>query len=150
MESRKFNNQDLEQIRRICEEAGIKLTHQRLEIFKELMAATDHPSAEDVHKRLQERMPTVAIDTVYRTLATFDELGIVRKLHLANKRNLFDINLTPHHHFVCDRCRAVEDVYWPDFDNISLPDTVTDKRKVQSRHLELHGLCNACLEKNGE
>ena len=70
-----LNNQDLEHIRRICEGAGIKLTHQRLEIFKELMTAQDHPSAEDIHRRLQKKMPTVAIDTVYRTLATFDELG---------------------------------------------------------------------------
>ncbi len=150
MERRKFNNRDLDQIRRICEDAGIKLTHQRLEIFKELMTALDHPSAEDVHIRLQERMPTVAIDTVYRTLATFDELGIARKLHLINKRNLFDINLTPHHHFVCDHCRKVEDVYWPNFDTVTLPEVVADIGKVRSRHLELHGLCNTCLEQNGE
>jgi len=150
MERREFNNQDLDRIRRICEEADIKLTHQRLEIFKELMSGMDHPSAEDVHSRLQVRMPTVAIDTVYRTLATFDELGIARKLHLANKRNLFDINLTPHHHFVCDRCRKVEDVYWPDFDKTSLPEAVTGIGKVRSRHLELQGLCKSCVEQNLE
>lgn len=150
MERQKFNNRDLDQIRRICEDAGIKLTHQRLEIFKELMTAMGHPSAEDVHIRLQERMPTVAIDTVYRTLATFDELGIARKLHLINKRNLFDINLTPHHHFVCDCCRKVEDVYWPNFDKVTLPEAVADIGEVRSRHLELHGLCNTCLEQKGE
>ena len=145
-----FNQQDLEQIKRICEDAGIKLTHQRLEIYKELMAATDHPSAEEVHVRLQERMPTVALDTVYRTLATFDELGIARKLHLANKRNLFDTNLVPHHHFICDRCRKVEDVHWPEFDTSALPAEVSGMGRVSSRHLELHGLCRECLEKEGE
>ena len=150
MEKWKYNNQDFDRIRRICEEAGIKLTHQRLEIYKELMSATDHPSAEEVHNRLLERVPTVALDTVYRTLATFDELGIARKLHLANKRNLFDVNLTQHHHFVCDHCRKVEDVYWPDFDKTILPETVADIGKVRSRHLELHGLCNTCLKQSGE
>jgi Fur family peroxide stress response transcriptional regulator len=142
----KFHRQNLEKIKQICEEAGIKLTHQRLEIFKELMAATDHPSAEEVHRRLQERMPTVALDTVYRTLATFDELGIARKLHLANKRNLFDTNLAPHHHFICDRCRKVEDVYWPEFDRTDLPAEISGIGRVRLRHLELHGLCSACLE----
>lgn len=150
MEQREFNNQDLEQLKRICDEAGIKLTHQRLEIFKELMTATDHPSAEDVHSRLIKRMPTVAIDTVYRTLATFDELGITRKLHLANKRNLFDINLAQHHHFVCDSCRKVEDVYWPDFDKTTLPEEIAGIGEVRSRHLELHGLCNTCLAQKQE
>ncbi len=150
MERQGFNNKSIDQIRSICEEAGIKLTHQRLEIFKELMIATDHPSAEDIHVRLQKKIPTVALDTVYRTLATFDELGITRKLHLANKRNLFDVNLTQHHHFVCDRCRKVEDIYWPDFDNTTLPETVVGIGKVRSRHLELHGICNTCLEQNKE
>jgi Fur family transcriptional regulator, peroxide stress response regulator len=150
MNRRKFSNQDLDRIRGICEEAGIKLTHQRLEIFKELMTAADHPSAEDIHRRLQKRMPTVAIDTVYRTLATFDELGIARKVHLANNRNLFDTNLTPHHHFICDRCRKVEDIYWPDFDKASLPEQVSGIGQVRSRHLELNGLCNTCLELNGK
>jgi Fur family peroxide stress response transcriptional regulator len=150
MDTREFNNQDLDRIRRICEAAGVKLTHQRLEIFKELMAVTDHPSAEDVHMCLQGRMPTAAIDTIYRTLATFDELGIAKKLHLANKRNLFDINPIPHHHFVCDRCRKVGDVYWPDFDKTSLPEAVVGIGKVRSRHLELHGLCNTCLEQTEE
>jgi Fur family peroxide stress response transcriptional regulator len=40
----------------------MKLTHQRLEIFKELLAAKDHPSAELIYKKLQKRMPTIAMD----------------------------------------------------------------------------------------
>lgn len=148
MASATLNNQDVDQIKRLCEEAGIKLTQQRLEIFKELITANDHPSAEDIHQRLQQRMPTVAIDTVYRTLATFDELGVARKLQLANNRNLFDTNLVPHHHFICDHCRKVEDVYWPEFDKTSLPEHVSDIGQVRTRHLELHGLCTACLEQN--
>ena len=150
MTNAELNNQDLEHIRRICEGAGIKLTHQRLEIFKELMTVQGHPSAEDIHRRLQKKMPTVAIDTVYRTLATFDELGIARKLHLANNRNLFDTNLAPHHHFICDGCRKVDDIYWPDFDRIALPEEISGIGQVRSRHLELHGLCTACLEQSGE
>ena len=34
-----------------CRKAGLKLTHQRLEIYKEIAAATDHPSAEDLYRR---------------------------------------------------------------------------------------------------
>ena len=144
------NHQEIEQIKRLCEKAGIKLTHQRLEIFKELMTATGHPSVEDIHKRLQQRMPTVAIDTVYRTLATLDELGVTRKLQLANIRNLFDTNRALHHHFVCDRCRKVEDVYWSEFDLAPLPEGISGIGQVRSRHLELHGICTACLGKAGE
>ncbi len=138
---------ELNKIRKLCDQAGMKLTPQRLEIFKDLLSQKDHPSAEDVHRRLQVRMPTIALDTVYRTLATFDELGVVRKLHLANKRNLFDINLDQHHHFICTRCKQVEDIYWPEFDKANLPESVSTLGSIQARHLELHGICNQCLNK---
>lgn len=142
-----LTEQQVERFRQLCNDAGMKLTHQRLEIFKELLAAKDHPSAESVHKRLQDRMPTLAIDTVYRTLSTFDELGLIKKLHISNDRTLFDSNIDQHHHFVCSRCKKVEDIYWPDFDQTALPEDIDKIGAIQARHLELHGVCSECMEK---
>lgn len=139
------NTQQLKDLKRICDDAGIKLTHQRIEIFKELTTSKDHPSAERIHQRLQKSLPTIAIDTVYRTLATFEELGILKKLHIMNERTLFDANMEQHHHFVCSRCKSVQDIYWPDFDNSLLPQRLSECGEIQSRHLELHGLCKNCL-----
>ncbi len=147
MENKKFNKQDFEQLKRLCNDAGIKLTHQRLEIFTELMAVNDHPSAELIYKRLHKKLPTIAIDTVYRTLATFDELGLVKKLRIMNERTLFDTNLVVHHHFICTHCKRIKDIYWSDFDNTILPEVVEGMGKIQSRHLEIHGICNNCLVK---
>lgn len=141
-----MSRQNIDRFKQICDDAGIKLTHQRLEIFKELLTASDHPSAELIHSRLQKRMPTIAIDTVYRTLTTFDKLGIVKKLHVANERTLFDTNIEPHHHFICIQCKKVGDLYWPDFDKSTLPDNIEKLGRVNSRHLELHGICTECIE----
>ena len=55
----------------ICEEEGLKLTHQRLEILRELDKATDHPSAETIHKRVQARIPTISLDTSTGDLYAF-------------------------------------------------------------------------------
>ena len=145
-----FSQQDHNRLKQLCENAGMKLTHQRLEIFKELLAVKDHPSAEMIHNRLKDTMPTIAIDTVYRTLATFDKLGLIRKLHVSNDRTLFDINIEPHHHFICSQCKTVEDIYWPDFDHSTLPEAVAKIGKVQSRHLEVHGICNDCVNKSNK
>jgi len=147
MTDKTLSKQQLDHLKQICDEAGIKLTHQRLEIFREIVSACDHPSAELIHKRLQKKMPTIAIDTVYRTLATFDELGIVKTLHVMGERALFDANLKQHHHFVCTRCKAVQDIYWPEFDNSMLPEKTGHMGKIQSRHLELRGICKRCMEK---
>jgi Fur family transcriptional regulator, peroxide stress response regulator len=146
MKAKQLNSKQIKYLKSICDKADIKLTHQRLEIFREVMSSSDHPSAEHIHKRLQSTLPTLAIDTVYRTLATFDELGIVKKLHVMNERTLFDANLDKHHHFICTRCKVVEDLYWDDFDNAKLPESARNIGMVQSRHLELHGLCKRCLD----
>lgn len=146
MTGKTLGKQQLADLKEICEETGIKLTHQRLEIFKKIMSAYDHPSAEVIHRRLREKLPTIAIDTVYRTLATFDELGIVKKLQVMGEGALFDANLDRHHHFVCTRCKGVEDIYWPEFDNSLLPEKAGRMGQVQSRHLELRGICNRCLK----
>jgi Fur family transcriptional regulator, peroxide stress response regulator len=145
MTIKELSKQQIEHLKHLCYESGIKLTHQRLEVFRELLSASDHPSAENIHKRLHKKLPTIAIDTVYRTLATFDELGLIKKLHVMNERTLFDTNLDIHHHFICTRCKKVEDIYWSDFDKIMLPAMVEQMGRVHSRHLELHGICKSCL-----
>ncbi|MBC8317138.1 MAG: transcriptional repressor, partial [Desulfobulbaceae bacterium] len=58
----------LRDFEKACRKANLKITHQRLEIFRELAKALDHPSAESLYKRLQKKLPTLSLDTVYRTL----------------------------------------------------------------------------------
>jgi Fur family peroxide stress response transcriptional regulator len=146
MEAAKLSQQQYEFLKEACERAGIKLTHQRLEIFREAVNSPDHPSVEVMYKRLKERMPTLALDTVYRTLSTLAELGVVRKLNLTGRQSFFDANLAQHHHFVCSECGRVEDIYWPEFDSSRLPGGLDKVGRIQARHLELHGLCNECLK----
>ena len=67
----------LEGFKAACKRAGVKLTHQRLEIFQEVAASVEHPDADMVFRAVQKRMPTVSLDTVYRTLSLLSDLGIV-------------------------------------------------------------------------
>lgn len=146
MVQQSLSTQYLEDLKKICDESGIKLTHQRLEIFREMMLSSDHPSVEIIYERLNKRIPTIAIDTVYRTLATFDELGVIKKLHVMGERALFDINLDQHHHFVCTRCKSVQDIYWPEFDSTNPPEAAKQMGQITSRHLEIRGICKDCMK----
>ena len=144
MSDKLFSKKHIDFIATICSEAGIKLTHQRLEIFREIIRSDDHPSAEVLHDRLKKRNPSLAIDTVYRTLATFEQLGLINKLHVMGERALFDKNLDQHHHFVCTKCKRVHDIYWPEFDSSAPPAEVTKLGNITSQHLEIRGICNKC------
>ncbi|MDO8986952.1 MAG: transcriptional repressor, partial [Coriobacteriia bacterium] len=59
---------------------GLRLTHQRLEIVREIAGTDQHPDVERIYARVRERVPTVSLDTVYRTLAALVELGLVRRV----------------------------------------------------------------------
>ena len=145
-----LSKQQVSNLKRIFHNAGIKLTHQRLEIYKVMTSVCDHPSAETIYSRLQITIPTIALDTIYRTLATFEKLGIVKKLDIIGERALFDANLEQHHHFVCNRCLAVHDIYWPEFDNSIFPDPTDVMALTHSRHIELRGICTCCIEEIDE
>ena len=53
------------------------MTHQRTEVFREVAGAVDHPDAEAVDRRVRKRIPSISLDTVYRSLWLFSELGLV-------------------------------------------------------------------------
>ena len=76
-----------------CREAGLRLTHQRLEIYSELELACDHPTAEIIHQRIRKKMPTISLDTVYRTLATFARHGLINKVETVESRSSHSVAL---------------------------------------------------------
>ncbi len=141
------HDRSLEMLRDLCRQAGIKVTHQRLEIFREISSAKDHPSAEVLYERLKRRLPTISLDTVYRTLATFEGLGLIKKVHLLSDQTRFDPDTGVHHHFICARCRKIIDFDWPDFDAVRPPGQTGKFGRVLAQQAELLGICKECLEK---
>lgn len=124
--------------------SGVKLTHQRLEIFRELAANQDHPDVETVFRAVRVRVPTVSLDTVYRTLWLLHELGLITTLGPRRDGIRFDVNLERHHHFVCVRCGLVRDFESDALTELPLPDGLTELGEVLDARVEVRGVCGAC------
>ncbi len=124
MQDSKSDLQILNRFRQLCQRFGIKLTYQRLEIFRVLLSSNNHPSAEEVYERVKEKVPTISLDTVYRTLSTFEQLGLIRKIHGPDDRARFDPNNKKHYHLVCLKCYKITDFEWPELDNLSPPESI--------------------------
>jgi Fur family peroxide stress response transcriptional regulator len=134
----------------LCRRAGLKLTHQRLEIYRELASTYDHPSAEDVYTRVQKRIPTISIDTVYRTLLTFEHFGVAARVHAFDGQARFDADVSPHQHLACTRCKSIRDFDWEAFNQMKPPAKTKKWGKVKSKHAVLKGVCKECLKKDGK
>jgi len=126
-------------------EKGLRVTHQRMEIFHELAATDEHPDAETVYQRVSERVPAVSRDTVYRTLATLEEHGLVTRAGVLGGPARYDANTEPHHHFVCTVCGAVKDFRSAAFDGLSIPRSARALGRVASAHVQVRGVCLDCL-----
>ena len=122
----------------------MKLTHQRLEILREIEGAEDHPDAETVFRAVQRRVPTVSLDTVYRTLWRLRDLGLVTTLGPRRDSVRFDANLERHHHYVCVRCGLVRDFESEELNDLRVPGAVKQFGSVEEAHVEVRGTCAAC------
>jgi len=138
----------LEQFKAAARSGGVKLTHQRLEIFRAVASSLDHPSAEAVHRAVQVTTPTVSLDTVYRTLWLLTDLGLLTTLGPRQDSVRFDANLESHHHYVCTRCGLVRDFENDDLNALKIPDTVNHFGQVVSTHVEVRGICDRCAEES--
>ena len=127
-----------------CRTHGIRLTPQRIEIYREVAATEEHPDAETIYSRVKQRFPGISRDTVYRTLYTLEEQGMLSRLQVLSERVRFDANKKPHHHFICLKCGSVYDFYSPILDDFQPPRAVRDMGSVESAHLELRGICAKC------
>jgi Fur family transcriptional regulator, peroxide stress response regulator len=134
----------LEGFKAAFRQAGVKLTHQRLEVFRELAGRIDHPDAEAVFLAVRARMPTVSLDTVYRTLWLLSELGLITRLGPRRESVRFDANLAQHHHYVCTRCGLTRDFVSPALDAIEVPAGVRELGSVVAVRVEVRGSCAKC------
>ena len=127
-----------------CRQNGLKLTHQRVEVFRELAGTDTHPDAETIYQAVRKRVPAISRDTVYRTLATLEEQGLVRKAEILASKGRYDANVDRHHHFVCTECGLVRDFTCEAMDHLAIPRAVASLGQVRSSHVQLRGVCAVC------
>ena len=147
----KISKQEIEQrmanFKTVCRNANVKLTHQRCEIFREVARVGDHPDVESVFKRVRKRIPSVSLDTVYRTLWRLKELRLIHTLGSHYERTRFDANLNRHHHFVCVKCGLTEDIISEEFDNLKIPEQVESIGAIEMLQVEIRGICSVCNQR---
>lgn len=123
---------------------GVKLTPQRLEIFREVAKSADHPDVDTVFRGVRKRLPTVSLDTVCRTLRSLIDLGLPSTDGHSRERVRFDANMGSHHHFVCEDCGVMWDFQSDEFDRVRIPDVVRKLGSAQEAQVEIRGTCIRC------
>lgn len=124
----------------------LRITRPRKAILETLFAQEGPVTIEDIHRQLESGLCDLA--TVYRCLAAFEKLNLVRRCHFHDGTSLYEIDLGPdhHHHIVCTACNKVEAL---DFCVVEgLERLVRDRGYRDVSHmLEFFGVCGDCARK---
>ena len=129
---------------KICQKNHLKITPQRVAIYKELLKLDTHPTADAVYNIVKREYPNISFDTVNRTLLTFAEIGFVDVVETFGGAKRFDPKVTIHHHLHCIRCGKVFDFYNRAYDNLAVPEDVHEQFEVISKRVVLKGICKTC------
>jgi Fur family peroxide stress response transcriptional regulator len=133
--------------RKKCRENNLKITPQRMVIFRELLKSKDHPNAESLHKRVKNIIPDISLDTVNRTLLTFSKIGLVKNVEGYGEPRRYDPNTENHHHFRCVSCNAIIDFEFEPYDDIIIPGDIKKRFTVLNTKVLLEGYCEKCRKK---
>ena len=102
------------------------------------------PDANAIFREVRRRVPTVSLDTVYRTLWLLDDLGLVRTLGPRRESVRFDANPEHHHHYVCLQCGLARDFESAELNALRVPEAVKRLGSVAGTHVEVRGVCERC------
>jgi Fur family peroxide stress response transcriptional regulator len=145
--SMKDKMSDFEQL---CRKAGLKITPQRLEIYKELVKSKEHPSADMLWRKVRKTFPTISLDTVNRTLLTLSKIGAAFIVEGSGDVKRFDGGMENHQHFRCTQCRRIFDFHYKPFDSIAIPSDLEGGFLITRKTVYLEGICRYCQKKSYE
>lgn len=127
-------------------ERGFRVTPQRAVILETVAHMQGHIAAQEVFELAGERLPGLNIATVYRTLDTMEEAGLVDKLSVVSGTDRYSLrdSTHPHGHLVCDCCGAIVEIGPDLLQHVANTVEEATGHQIDYAHLTLPGLCRAC------
>lgn len=124
-------------------EKSVKVTAQRAAVLAFLQGNTDHPSPDEVYRKVHKRFPYISRATVYNTIKTLVKAGMLQEVLVQQDKTRVDPNVSRHHHFKCLRCGRIEDVPY----DLLTAAHVAEHAKgyhVEEVRVVMEGLCRRC------
>ena len=137
----------IEQFERSCRERRLPVTTQRRAVLAEILAHTDHPTADQIYDALKRRLPGLSRTTVYRILYTLVQFGIITKICHPGSAARFDPRIEQHHHLICMRCESIIDLDAGHLSKITWPDVRGLGFEIRDYHIHFRGICAGCRKK---
>lgn len=142
------NMKQKQEIIRQLQEVGFKPSVQRIAILDYLRTHFTHPTVDEIYEALSPTMPTLSKTTIYNTVKSFTQAGLVLAIRLDEKNIHYDGDTTPHAHFICKQCGKIIDLIIPNPHMLKLPEL--PGLEIEEVEISYYGRCQTCNNNQNE
>lgn len=139
----KTKEYSIEKLTEMLQAKGIRPSAQRIAVLSAVVNGRMHPAAEDIYSSLSKLFHSLSRTTVYNSLKTLTEAGLLRELEIESGCSRYDMALQPDHsHFICRRCSRIYDMPMPE----GMSKIMAPQFGIDSVEVTLRGLCPECMK----
>jgi Fur family ferric uptake transcriptional regulator len=127
---------------------GLKSTPARKNVYGVLSTTEYLLSVDEIYTLLVVHDPKLSMSTVYRTLESFRQAGLVETNQLPGEAVLYyELSHDEHsHHLICSKCHKVVHLEECPLEDFEASVATNHSFIIQHHQLDLFGLCQACQQ----
>jgi Fe2+ or Zn2+ uptake regulation protein len=126
---------------------GLRITVPRRAVINVLAHTDEHLTVEDLHEQIEQRTEGIHLATIYRTVETMVQAGLIDHIHLPHGATTYHLALdgdASHCHAMCTGCDRVIDLPPDVLDGAAAEVFRQHGFQLNSRHAALTGRCSDC------
>lgn len=123
-------------------EKGLKITPQRIAVYKFLAENPIHPDAQTVYNQVVADNPSFSKTTVYNCLQALSDCGLLIPVKIDTDKIRYDADTRFHGHFKCEKCGKIYDFACEEGTFGGL-----ENFEIKQRDVYYSGICNCCKDK---
>jgi len=131
----------------LLKEKRVRPSMIRVKVLEYLLENRNHPTADRLFSALENDIPTLSRTSIYNTLKTFLDEGVVSEITIEDGNSRYDAFTGKHGHFICEKCGDVRDF---DVKCATCAPESLKGYKVTQEHVYLKGLCPGCVKTRGK
>lgn len=121
--------------------AGYRVTRQRLAVYAFLFRNDSHPTVHDIHSGIKADLPKISVATVYKSVESLVDVGLVKPIYLGQAATRFDASTEEHAHFRCIECNQIADVA---MNQAPVSMDELNRCEIIGSAVEFYGFCASC------
>ncbi len=138
---------DKDEVYSALSNVGAKVTSQRALILRIIRQAQGHLDADEILRQSKISQPRISLSTVYRTLRTLKNLGLVDEVHIDDLHHHYEAKSSDeHYHLVCLECGQVIEFEIPLIKQIKKAISDIGDFKLIDTELIATGYCSECMK----